>query len=182
MVVDEDYSDVIAFIDILVEGSLPRKFQFLSVHKCPLKAYLKKSFITDKLRKDLYGFTRTREYLLEERKFMLSRCFQYSSRDLDWIDYLKSVGGPENLKAAGIFKSDRTLKIMVRRGIPAAFRSSIWQKISLSSMHRLGFPSNYFLSLVEKSQMGDLAHSVKLEIEKDLDRYRILYIGFDLIM
>lgn len=46
------------------------------------------------------------------------------------------AGGPGNLKPAGIFKPSRDLKAMVRRGIPVAYRALVWQKISLSSIHR----------------------------------------------
>ena len=86
-------------------------------------------------------------------------------RDLEWVDYLKAIGmqrilnlpafhfyfghvdvcmwfflhvlgGPENLKPAGIFKPSDDLKVMVRRGVPVAYRSLVWQKLSLSSLHR----------------------------------------------
>lgn len=59
---------------------------------------------------------------------------------------------------------------MVRKGIPVAYRASIWPKISLSSVYRLQFPADYYQTLLVRSE-GELAEKVKIDIEKDIDRY-----------
>lgn len=58
-------------------------------------------------------------------------------RDMEWVEYLKSIGGPENLKPAGVFKPSNDLKMLVRRGIPVAYRALLWPKLAQSSLYRL---------------------------------------------
>lgn len=77
--------------------------------------------------------------------------------------------GPENLKPGGRFKSSPELKNLCRRGVPVAFRSLVWQKISLSSVYRLGYPSDYYLDLLSRS--SELNKAVIDDIEKDVDRW-----------
>lgn len=120
--------------------------------------------------KDLLGFNCSFEYLEYERAFHAAQMHQTSQRDLEWVGYLKSIGGPENLKPAGVFKPSPDLKAIVRRGIPVAYRASVWQKISLSSLHRSTFPPAYYKSLLDKVAAGELDKKVMDEIEKDLDR------------
>ena len=93
-----------------------------------------------------------------------------TQRDIEWVGYLKSIGGPENLKPAGVFKPSPDLKAIVRRGIPVAYRASVWQKISLSSLHRSQFPTTYYKSLLDRAAAGELDKKVTSDIEKDLDR------------
>lgn len=57
---------------------------------------------------------------------------------------------------------------MVRRGIPPVFRSLIWQKISLASIHRLNYPNDYYANFLE--QFHTLNKKVCDDIEKDVDR------------
>lgn len=58
---------------------------------------------------------------------------------------------------------------MVRKGIPVAYRALVWPKISLSSVYRLQFPTNYYQNLLERSE-NELTSRVKSDIEKDVDR------------
>jgi hypothetical protein len=51
-----------------------------------------------------------------------------------------------------------------------AYRSLVWQKISLSSLVRLEYPSNYYEALLERVEKGELPSKVTADIEKDLDR------------
>ena len=106
--------------------------------------------ITNRARKDMFGFNRTLEYLQDERQLLLKQGDHLTVRDLEWVDYLKAIGGPDNLKPAGIFKPSKELKTLVRRGIPVAFRPIVWQRISLSSIHRLHFPKNYYVNLLAR--------------------------------
>lgn len=69
----------------------------------------------------------------------------------------------------GIFKPSKELKALVRRGIPVAYRSLVWQKISLSSLHRREYGQNYYSSLLMQADK-DLDFRVRDDIEKDIDR------------
>ena len=69
----------------------------------------------------------------------------------------------------GIFKPSKELKNLVRRGIPVAYRSLVWQKISLSSLHRREFGVNYYSSLLIQADK-ELDARVRDDIEKDIDR------------
>lgn len=59
---------------------------------------------------DFYGFSRDDEYMI--REYMIRDQIQniISARDLEWISYLKSIGGPDNLKPGFVFKSCAQLK------------------------------------------------------------------------
>ena len=77
--------------------------------------------------------------------------------------------GPDNLKPAGRFKASLDLKQMCRRGIPAAYRPLVWQKISLSCHYRQRFPSSHYQTLLRDSVTA-LDKNVADDIEKDVDR------------
>jgi hypothetical protein len=127
------------------------------------------------VRRDLLGFHCSLEDLIDDKLHRHSQGSLTNQRDLEWVEYLKAIGGPENLKPAGVFKASRDLKAIVRRGIPVAFRSLVWQKISLSSIHRLDYPSDYYSSLLLR--VGELSYKVRDDIEKDVDRltnYRLI--------
>ena len=119
---------------------------------------------------DLFGFNCTFEYQEYEKEFYAAQMERTSQRDLEWVGYLKSIGGPENLKPAGVFKPCADLKAIVRRGIPVAYRASVWQKISLSSLHRSQYPNNYYQTLLKRVENKELDSKIINEIEKDLDR------------
>lgn len=116
----------------------------------------------------MYGFARTPEYLEKERIYLNKYASVFAQRDMEWVSYLKSIGGPENLKPAGIFKPSEDLKRMVRRGIPVAFRPLLWQHISLCTHYRARYPKNYYAHLLSK--VTELDPRVKSDIEKDVDR------------
>jgi len=120
--------------------------------------------------RDSLGFECTIEYHLLEKSFALQQHNIRMKRDLEWVEYLKAIGGAENLKPAGIFKPLKDLKNLVRKGIPIAYRGLIWQKISLSSIYRLQYPTNYYTSLLSRLQKGELNEKIKNDIEKDIDR------------
>lgn len=126
--------------------------------------------IEQEVRTDLLGFNCTFEYLEYEKTLHAAQMHLTSQRDVEWVGYLKSIGGPENLKPAGVFKPSPDLKAIVRRGIPVAYRASVWQKISLSSLLRSQFPATYYKDLLAKVSSGSLDKKVMDEIEKDLDR------------
>jgi len=61
------------------------------------------------------------------------------------------------------------LKRMVRSGIPIAFRSLVWQHISLSSLRRRNYHVDYFQELCEMTDA--MENKTTSEIEKDVDRF-----------
>ena len=118
---------------------------------------------------DIYGFIRSESYMLQDQYYSLKQIQDIiTNRDLQWISYLKSIGGPDHIKPAGIHRSSEPLKSLVRRGIPVAFRAIIWQKISLSSIHRSQYPIDYYKTLVKN--ISQLNEKVNISIEKDLYR------------
>lgn len=132
--------------------------------------YLQRMDIESVTCKDLFGFNCTFEYQAYEREFRAAQVHITTQRDIEWVGYLKSIGGPENLKPAGVFKPSADLKAIVRRGIPVAYRACAWQKLSLSSLHKSQFPPGYYNSLLQRVSAGELDKKVRDEIEKDLDR------------
>lgn len=168
VVFDEDIEDVYTFINVLREIRTPRRYRLLKPRKCSLSKYLARQASRQKAEKDMFGFARTSEYLIAEKKCKLSKMKVWAQRDMEWIQYLKSIGGPENLKPAGVFQPCPELKALVRRGIPVAFRSVIWPNISLSTLVRRRFPPNYYSSLLTESEK--LEDKIHEDIEKDLGR------------
>lgn len=142
--------------------------KFLNPKKVSVAVYLQKLEQSGRLQTDMLGFNCSFEYKLDERAFRAASFNATIQRDREWVEYLKSIGGPENLKPAGIFKPSPDLKALVRRGIPVAFRASVWQRISLSTVYRAQFPANYYESLL--ARVEELNPKVKNDIEKDVDR------------
>ena len=149
------------------QGGLPRRLTFLSVQKCSHLTYTERNLL-NRQRKDMFGFNRTLGYLLSERTQINKHGERLTTRDIEWVEYLKSIGGVNNLKPAGIFKPNKELKSMVRRGIPVAFRPVVWQQISLASIHRRQFSTDYYTSLLNR--VHELSPRVRDDIEKDIDR------------
>lgn len=78
----------------------------------------------------IHRFTRTVDYLAAEKQHILSQVALLSQRDIAWVEYLKAVGGLDNLKPVGIFRPSRDLKLLVRRG---SFRRRITKWIIIAS-------------------------------------------------
>lgn len=117
----------------------------------------------------MYGFIRSSDYLTSERIHRSTRIGITAQLDLDWIEYLKAIGGPINLKPYGTFKPSLQLKMMVRRGIPVALRPLIWPFISRTDVYRRSYPVNYYESLLQRA-VTELDEKVKEDIDKDLYR------------
>jgi hypothetical protein len=130
---------------------------------------LGKTYLQIRNRKDLYGFNRSLDYLASERQHLSSTTVATNKRDLDFLQYMKGIGGTDNIKGDGVFKASKELKQLVRRGIPAAYRASVWIKISLSDVYKSSFPAFYYQTLVSRSE-SEVAAAVKFDIEKDIDR------------
>jgi hypothetical protein len=118
---------------------------------------------------DVYGFVRSAEYLKDEHIFMTTNMTALSQRDHDWITYLKSIGGCSNLKPFGQYKPSAKLRLMARRGIPAAFRPLLWKHISMSTHFESKFPSDYYSTLLARLKT-QLCATVQLDISKDVGR------------
>lgn len=165
---NEDIDDIMTYLLTLKQSKLQMNLTFLNTSKCSLNNYLDKTITNVRIKKDLFGFNRTLDYLLSEKYHMVSKGYIHSQRDLEWVEYLKSVGGADNLKPCGIFQPNKELKALVRRGIPVAFRALVWQKISLSSIHRRDFPADYYQTLL--TRFNEIDPHVIDDIEKDIDR------------
>ena len=86
---------------------------------------------------------------------------------------MKSIGGLDNLKPSGRFKSSRKLKSLVRRGIPNAYRGKIWLQLTLATRKRLekekeAGQDNYYKTLLQNVEF--LEQKTIDEIEKDVGR------------
>eukprot|EP01041_Mallomonas_annulata_P009890 gene9890-20579_t len=167
VVIEEDFEDIIALNTILREIEAPRRYRLLKPHKCSLAVFLEKESLKQKSDKDIFGFMRTRKYMLAERKLKVFNMKYVIHRDLEWFEYLKAIGGPENLKPAGVFAPSKALKILVRRGIPVAFRPLVWQNISQSSLRRRQYPVDYYSALLRDE--ASLDPIIASDIEKDVD-------------
>lgn len=150
-------------------STMPCRLRFINPSACSVTSYEKKMNFRKKSQKDMYGFIRSTDYLVSERLHRSSRIGVHAQLDLDWIEYLKSIGGPANLKPYGTFKPSLELKTLVRRGIPVALRPLIWPFISRTDVYRRGYSDNYYESLLLRAE-SDLDPKVKDDIEKDLDR------------
>jgi hypothetical protein len=151
------------------KAGTPRRLQFLNKKKYSIDLFIDKLKLNGTIKTDLLGFVCSTEDHFMEKQYISQNIQYIQSRDIEWVNYLKSIGGAENLKPAGIFKPLYDLKHMVRKGIPVAYRALIWPKISLSSVYRLQFPTNYYQSLLKRSEK-ELTIRVKSDIEKDVDR------------
>lgn len=170
LVVDEGWPSIRNILETLTLSGHPRKLRFLNLKKNSLTGFLRRLELQQQGKMtDLLGFVISMEEHLAEEARRSESVSATQQRDRDWVDYLKAIGGVENLKPAGIFKPSQDLKFMVRRGIPAAYRAAIWKKISLSSLlQQKHFPPNYYQSLLSK--VDELPKKVFEDIEKDVDR------------
>ena len=168
-VIEDDFEDILAFLGMLQRGQQPRRLRFLNIQKCSLEIYRQKLALNART-KDSFGFLRTVEYLLAEKSAARAQETLRQQRDLEFVSYLKSIGGVENLKPGGIFRPSRDLKLLVRRGVPIAFRPTVWMHISLASVHRRTFPANYYSALLGRASTAELDANVAEDIEKDVDR------------
>ena len=170
---EDDLEDVTTFLTVLQDSGLPIRLRLLNTSRCSVELYLKRNPFKKAFKNDLYGFKRCEEYLEADKNFNKMQSLIATQRDLDWINYLSSIGGTENIKSDGIYKSSPELKKLVRRGVPIAYRSIVWTRISLSSQYRKSFPDKYYSSLAEKESL--ISKRVLEEIEKDLERCAIFF-------
>lgn len=168
IVLNEEFEDISMFFKMLKLGYTALRVKFINPQTLSIEHFLERQRLQNKSCKDIYGFNRTIEYLLQEKKTVFSQKNIIHNRDQEWVEYLKSIGGPENLKPVGTFKPSQDLKEMCRRGIPAAFRQLVWQKISGSSVYKNSFPADYYRSLLARST--EVPEKVLGDIEKDVER------------
>jgi hypothetical protein len=69
----------------------------------PVAVYEERMHLARRDQKDMFGFVRTLEYLLAERQYAATNMQKFAQRDLQWFQYLKNIGGVQNLKRAGIW-------------------------------------------------------------------------------
>ena len=171
VVLDEEFEDIIDYLNILRDSNTPRRLRFLNTANCPIAVYRERLALGKRRddRTDVYGFIRSEEYLQDEKNFMMANMTTLTRRDHDWITYLKSIGGSINLKPFSQHAPSPQLKIMVRRGIPAAFRPLLWQHISLSYNFKNKFPKDYYETLLSQIKT-DMCATVQLDIAKDVGR------------
>ncbi len=168
LVYEEGIDMVRQILETLVASGAVRKLKFINRKKISLQGYLRRLELKDQMT-DLLGFVISMEDYLEEEKRRAQIASNIQQRDRDWVEYLKAIGGIENLKPVGLFKPSEDLKFMVRRGIPVAYRAAIWKKISLSSLlQHHQFPPNYYQNLL--TRVKEIPPRVAEDIEKDVDR------------
>jgi hypothetical protein len=167
-VIYEEFEDVIEFIR-MIKLSTSCRLRFVNPSRCSVGGYEKKMNFRKKSQKDMYGFIRSSDYLTAEREHRSTRIGAAAQLDLDWIEFLKAIGGPGNLKPYGTFKPSPELKALVRRGIPVALRPLIWPFISRTDIYRRGYPDDYYAALLQRAE-AELDDRVKEDIEKDLNR------------
>lgn len=148
--------------------NVSRRLRFINPRKHSVAAYKKRAQLSMAPQVDLLGFSCSAEDYLREKEHNRLSANHFKQRDQEWVEYLKSIGGAENLKPAGVFKPSADLKAMCRRGIPVAFRCLIWQKISMCSLYRLQFPRDYYKTLL--GRVSEIKGKVAEDIEKDVDR------------
>mmetsp|Transcript_22565 Transcript_22565/g.32990 ORF Transcript_22565/g.32990 Transcript_22565/m.32990 type:complete len:622 (-) Transcript_22565:66-1931(-) len=165
IVLNDEFDDIISYLVMLKESGIPKKMKFLDPLKCPLAVYEEKLSLQTKSERDVYGYLRSVEYLKLEREHLLVNSRASLSRDKDWVAFLKSVGGPEGLKPSGNYRPSNALKLLVRRGVPAAFRPVVWKHTSLSHVYRTFYPQNYYSSLVEM-----IPHKLNARVRDDIDK------------
>ena len=62
----------------------------------------------------------------------------------------------------------QTLKYLVRKGVPNAYRRTVWKYISLSEVEKAQLPSDYYQSLLDR--METISYIARTDIDKDIDR------------
>jgi len=168
LVLHDEFDDIITLVNMLKDANFSRKLKFLNTKKCSVSSYVEKMSLQNKSHKDIYGFLRTIEYLEDERRQIESQADHVRQRDLEWVSYLKSIGGLDNLKPSGNFESNRQLKLLVRRGVPSAYRAKVWLQISLASRKRLQYDLTYYNTL--KIAAKNLDYKTMDDIDKDVGR------------
>lgn len=129
--------------------------------------------------RDSMNFECSWDSFVSERKYFEDRKGLNDRIDIAWHDYLKSIGGIDNMKPAGVFPPSRDLRSLVRSGVPAAFRPFIWQRISLSSNCKVYYGEDYYFTLRRRLTLQEQRTNIiikakkittiKEETEEDLD-------------
>jgi hypothetical protein len=104
IILNDEPSDVADLLEMIRLAQQTLRLKFLRSSKLSLKSFLEMMILDPKkrLQSDLYGFHRSVEYVNQEKKTMRSpRYIRYSvARDVEWVEYMKSIGGADNLKPA----------------------------------------------------------------------------------
>jgi hypothetical protein len=145
------------------------KLKFVNPKVCSVKDYERRMQMRKKSQKDMYGFVRPTSYLVLERQFRTTRVGIAAQLDVDWVEYLKAIGGPSNLKPYGTFSPSDPLRALVRRGVPVALRPMIWTYLSRTDKYRRRYQESYYSDLLRRIET-DLEKTIKEDIEKDLER------------
>lgn len=92
IVLKDELSDVVELLDSLQLGTRPIRLKFLNPAKQGIAAYAEMLDLGSKVETDIYGFTRTVAYINAERDFMYTYNRMLAVRDMEWVEYLKSIG------------------------------------------------------------------------------------------
>lgn len=96
----DDISDVLDFLEMLKDSGLSRTLRFIS----PIVLLDNNRVKIKTQNKDFFGFFRDLDYLLGERVYNNANLSLIEQRDLEWIAFLKHIGGADNLKPVGVFE------------------------------------------------------------------------------
>ena len=167
-VLQEALEDVYALLQMIqLSADLePMRLTFLSLTKCTKATYT--TAMEKDSAKDKFGFRRNVHYLIKEDAAEKSRDSKHEQkRDEDFVGYLKQIGGVQNLMPGG--RCNEELSTVIRKGVPIAYRGSVWSQLSQANHHRRHLGENYYEQCLREAENA-LPHQTKIDIEKDLDR------------
>lgn len=84
-VVFRDEVDTATLLGIIKADYLPQRLRFINCNKISMEKYLHKIELQSKSQKDIYGFTRTKEYIILERQHAVAHHKDLEIRDTDWV-------------------------------------------------------------------------------------------------
>ena len=89
-IIYDDIEDVAEYIRLLkVLNKQPLKLRFLDSTICPLYLFIDKMSLHHFSHRDMYGFFQSTKFIRQEQEISCKTRSLRSSRDLDWIRYLK---------------------------------------------------------------------------------------------
>ncbi|ETW10326.1 hypothetical protein, variant 1 [Aphanomyces invadans] len=155
-------------------GATSRVLRFLDPNVLPLDQMNHRA-ADALLNCDNYGFAKDDEYFLQYRKHLRLKKAQpnHYAVATAWVEFLQTCGGLDGLDAkynrSGAFTRAEVkvhLEPLILRGIPTAFRASIWGILTNVSGYKAAFPRTHYADLLH----GDMRTSMADDIDKDVGR------------
>ena len=123
----------------------------------------------DDPRFDLLGFRRDPSRFGLEEEFKMSYAPRLEKQDQQWV---RRTGSRDSPRGTPTVRRLPDLKKLVRLGVPAARRASIWPQLCRAEELRAAEPAGYFASLLDRpaAQPGEYAHAAERQIDLDISR------------